>query len=258
MHAPDPVLKSQIRQRFDRASRVYHKHNQIQTDVLDDLISFVEPPIGTLLDLGCGPGIAAPLLSRLCTHYVAVDLSEAMLRQCPVGQTTIRIQADMDQLPIATDSVDCVFSNLAAQWSHSPQTLLSEMVRVSRQEGQIIVSTVLDGSLEPLNTLRRSLDGFPLANRQLTYTDWQRIIHQTDGVRIVSMMNNTYSLFTDNLTQLLASIRGVGAGARNDRPALTRQQLARLEDLYENARTPHGLPLHYTVGLFVLERIQAD
>lgn len=252
MQAPDPVIKQQIQRRFDRASHIYRQHNQIQTAVMTDLLTLTGTGHHVLLDLGCGPGVGAAELQQRCQQYVATDISHAMLSQCPTS--TLRIQADMDQLPFASASIDCIFSSLAMQWSHRPAQLLKEMVRITRPSAQIVLSAVVAGSLEPLNTLRQSLDGYPLANSQFDYAQWQALIEQTSDLQICKMQKKRYTLYAETLSDLLLSIKGVGAGARNNRPALNRPQLRQLELLYQRYRTETGLPLHYEVGLFNLKR----
>ena len=109
-----------------------------------------------VLDLGCGTG--ADLL-KLGAHFkeaTVVGLDGAYTRIAEAKYryqkslswlekwrgrwgSTLRgprfISGDMMQLPIATQSVEMIWSNLALHWCSTPQSLLAEWKRVLKPEG---------------------------------------------------------------------------------------------------------------------------
>lgn len=80
--APD----SYVRSLFDTYASRFDEHLMVELayaapNHLRDLIdgSGIEPPVDTLVDLGCGTGVMAPLCRPLARELIGVDLSPKML-----------------------------------------------------------------------------------------------------------------------------------------------------------------------------------
>jgi 2-polyprenyl-3-methyl-5-hydroxy-6-metoxy-1,4-benzoquinol methylase len=117
----------------------------------DEQVDFVARLIGAdrgqiVLDVGCGTGTNAVRLARRGVHVQAIDFSEAVLEQARenlrlagVEDLVTLHQADLESLPHATESVDCILC-----WGvlmHVPEIELAvaELSRVLRPGGRLVV-----------------------------------------------------------------------------------------------------------------------
>ena len=106
---------------------------------------------GRALDLGCGAGRNAVPLANLGWTVVGLDLSAPMLRaaagraraECPGGSVSL-VMAPMEQLPIASASVDLVIAhgiwNLARSAAQF-RAAIREAARVARPGAGLFVFT---------------------------------------------------------------------------------------------------------------------
>jgi malonyl-CoA O-methyltransferase len=127
-----------------------------------------------ILDLGCGTGSASQnLASRFKPQgLVSLDWSPAMLAQAeirvePVAGTPHTrwcLCADMHMLPLAANSVDLVFSNLALQWSYDVPVVFSELRRVMKPGAMLVFSCYGPDTLYELRHAWRSVDDRPHVN----------------------------------------------------------------------------------------------
>lgn len=263
--APQRLAKSRVQQRFDKASRSYTAHNQLQARVSAQLLStmaldYQGKQVERLLDLGCGPGVNTEQLRQYSKQYIGADLSSAMLNRCrEVASAHIAdealhlVQADMDHLPFSNASIDVLFSSLAVQWSQNTPALLSTIADMLKPKGSAFISTLSSGSLEPLASLRRSIDDQAQVNEQASMLEWRAWLSQRSEFDVVTMTQQRFTVYSPDLNTLLRGIKGVGAGASRAEP-LTRSVLQKLQDGYEAFRCEQGLPLHYEVIFIQLRR----
>jgi len=61
-----------------------------------------------------------------------------------------RICANADCVPLASDSVDCVFSNLMLNWQPAPHRVFPEIARVLREGGLLLFSSLGPDTLREL------------------------------------------------------------------------------------------------------------
>jgi SAM-dependent methyltransferase len=82
-----------------------------------------------IVDVGAGTGISTRLLGRA----IAIDPSVEMLR---AGESTMRVQAVAEVLPLQTTSVDLLTSFNAFHW-FQPEAFFQEASRVLRNDGRL-------------------------------------------------------------------------------------------------------------------------
>jgi len=102
-----------------------------------------------VLDLGCGPATDTLALARLTTdsgEVVGVDYDQAMIAEADkaAAQAGLRpcvkhVQADASSLPFESGSFDSSRSERLLQHLSHPERTLSEMVRVTKPGGWIVV-----------------------------------------------------------------------------------------------------------------------
>ena len=102
-----------------------------------------------VLDVGCGPGTDTIPLAKLVGptgHVVGVDYDEAMVTEADKRSEKAGVSAwvehklaDTSSLPFASEHFDACRSERLFQHLHNPAQALSEMTRVTKTNGWIIV-----------------------------------------------------------------------------------------------------------------------
>ena len=91
-----------------------------------------------VVELGVGTGVIANGLRRDGVDVVGFDLSEPMMRRA-VERIGSRVSlADVDDLPLADDSVDTAYFVWVLHLVHDPSVTLAEAGRVVRAGGRIV------------------------------------------------------------------------------------------------------------------------
>jgi malonyl-CoA O-methyltransferase len=151
---------------FSKASSHYGQYAKVQAKTAYLLFNFLRTGHNNLLDLGSGPLLHRHQLANYADYIVNMDLSYAMLMQ---GESSDhRICADMDNLPFQSQSFDAIFSNFAIQWSQDPAKLFKELARLCKPHGQVVLSSVLAGSLYEIDEAWQALDGRAHVNKFLS------------------------------------------------------------------------------------------
>lgn len=120
-------------------------------------------PDDVVLDLGCGQGLGARLISRsgvAIGGYVGLDLSGNMLRLAQLDNCAPAglIQADMQAIPISDASINAVISLFgSASYVQQPRRMLEELARVLAPGGMFVIMCLSRWSLRRL--LRFKLAG---------------------------------------------------------------------------------------------------
>lgn len=255
--------KSRVARDFGAAAGHYDRAARLQREVVDALMTL--QPQGTpatLLDLGCGTGLALPQLSE---RYPDADLYAMDLAEGMVAYTENRFRdsialatvADAEALPLQRNSVDRVFSSLMIQWCPAPSRVLSEVARVLRPGGTALVSTLLDGTLSELKESWEAVDpAGHHVNRFISRTSLERLCAaafddvQTDYRRVTLEYDNVLSLFRE--------LKGLGARYKaDDRSASVTGpgKIRALQSVYEQAYGQQGrIPARYEVALIRLTK----
>src|ERR1700712_1983100 len=102
----------------------------------------------TALDVGCGTGNAAVLLAARGARTTGLDPSPRLLQVADVrareeGLTIDVIEAVGEEIPLPSGSIDLVLSVFGVIFSTDPGGALSELLRVLRPGGRILVSAWL-------------------------------------------------------------------------------------------------------------------
>jgi ubiquinone/menaquinone biosynthesis C-methylase UbiE len=134
------------------------------------LMAHVEPG-QTVLDLGCGEGAFTALLAKAGAQPVGVDVADEALRRARTGHADLdfRRAGPGEPLPLADGSVDLVWASEVLAFVPDTAHVLSEVRRVLRSEGRILVTTPAHGRVRALvHGLDRDLD--PLGPALRFYT----------------------------------------------------------------------------------------
>lgn len=163
----------EIGQSFNAHASEYEREAQVQLEIgqrLFERLDYLKMTPRTILDIGCGPG---PFLNQLAERYpnaeiVALDIAHSMLSMVKSKQTANdvwhAINADMHQMPFASEQFDLIFSNQVLHWSHSLPAVLREWQRVLRPEGCLLFSTLGPDTFQELKQAFQQVDTYAHVN----------------------------------------------------------------------------------------------
>ncbi|NPA72560.1 MAG: malonyl-ACP O-methyltransferase BioC [Gammaproteobacteria bacterium] len=184
--------RSHIKAHFDHAAPSYEEAAILQKVVaerVDERLDLTTIETQVILDAGSGTGLLTEKIIQRYpqAHCFALDLSESMLRQsktrlqvprCAKLGTPLNrflqqckltknfatkagatpINADVNQLPFADNSVDLIVSNLMLQWCDDLDTVFAEFRRVLRPEGLIMFTSFGPDTLKELRQAWQTAD----------------------------------------------------------------------------------------------------
>lgn len=114
-------------------------------------------PVERVLDVGCGTGVFTLDLLTAGSQVVGLDISQPMLRfavEKTRGYPFSAVRGDMLCLPFGDNSFDKVVSVTALEFVADANSAVSELLRVTRPGGCVVVATL--NSLSPWAAHRRA------------------------------------------------------------------------------------------------------
>ncbi|MEZ5538657.1 MAG: malonyl-ACP O-methyltransferase BioC [Pseudomonadales bacterium] len=244
--------KSHIANSFSRAATSYNQAAQLQKIVGEALLATLPDDLqGTALDFGCGTGFISAALQKKhpALRVIGVDLASGMLQTAQQTHAITAVQADMEQLPFATQSTDHLISNLALQWADDLTQCFTEWRRTLKPQGTLRFTTFLPNTLQELKTSWQAVDDAVHVN---TFMTQEKIVGalQQAGFSSIETFSAAHVLYYDQLQDLARELKAIGAHNMNSgRPqGLTgKNRWATLITAYEMLRTERGLPATYEV-----------
>lgn len=213
--------KQSIARGFGGACRTYDSASRLQKAMGDAMLASISGDLSpqAILDLGCGTGWFTRKLAAMHpgATITGADLAPGMLEQArATGPNTADwLNADAEQLPLADQSVDLIFSNLMIQWSPRPEVILAECRRVLKPGGVMAVSTLLDGTLRELKQAWAKADpGQAHVNRFDSEEDWQTLA--ADILPGVEVEVDSIILPYDSPMALNRELKDLGAGFKGE------------------------------------------
>ncbi len=259
-----PLLdKRAIRRSFDRAAATYDVAAVLQHEVCRrslERLDFIRHTPARILDAGSGTGNAwRGLAARYpAARLVALDLAPGMLRQAsaavPWHQRLLRrapatICGDLEQLPLASSSIDLAWSNLALQWVNALPQAFAEMRRVLAPGGLFMFTTFGPDTLKELRAAQVETDGHTHVSGFIDMHDIGDLLVQAGFADPVIDME-TFTLTYADVKSLMRDLKAIGArNAATDRPpALSgKAWLEAVTRNYEPLRRDGKLPATFEV-----------
>ncbi|TAK92362.1 MAG: methyltransferase domain-containing protein [Burkholderiaceae bacterium] len=189
----------------------------------------------SLLDAGCADGGALPGLRERFPHALPLAL-DSCLPSLQQGRQNIRaarsflerlwprrsahspawLCADFAQLPLASNSLDLLWSNLALHWHDNPAQVFAEWERVLRVQGLVMFSCFGPDTGKQL----RAVLGEDAPRRLLPFIDMHDLgddlVHAGFGAPVMDMEQLTLTYATPE--QLLAELASLGGNPLQARP----------------------------------------
>ncbi len=174
------IDKKQVRRAFSRAAQDYDAAAVLQREVctrmLERLDCIRQQP-SRILDVGSGTGWGTRQLGERYpkADVTALDIAIGMLQHARgtsswwkklfAGKRESFLCADVEALPLASGSVEMVWSNLALQWCNDLPATFVELQRVLKAEGLLMFSSFGVDTLNELRIAFRDVDGYSHINR---------------------------------------------------------------------------------------------
>ncbi len=248
---PPRLDKKAVKQSFNRGARDYDRCAVLQAEVLNRLLErldYMRIDPAMVLDLGCGTGqaIRALLKRYRRANVIAMDLAEAMLAQAqrryPLLARKLLVNADLETLPLAADSVDLVFSSLTLQWSNDLPAAFAEIKRVGRPGGLTLFTTLGVNTLQELRRSWALIDESPRVHQFMDMHDVGDAMMRAGLSQPVVDMEEITLTYTD-FGDLMRDIKGIGATNADKgraRGLLTPGKLKQLREAYESVAFEAG------------------
>jgi len=260
----DEIAKSDVAISFSRAASGYDSVAALQREVGQGLLArldgFQASP-SRVLDLGCGTGFFRPaLVARYPgAGYIGLDLAPGMVEfaRARAGSDGYWLVADGESLPLATASIDLVFSSLTIQWCPHPRQLFAELARVLKPGGRCLFTTLGPDTLGELRAAWAAVDCHQHVNTFLPPADLAAAAATIPDIAL-RLATRRHCMHYEQVKDLLAELKTLGAHNMNrSRPAglTSRRSLLGMFRAYETRRADGLLPATYDVISGELERL---
>jgi malonyl-CoA O-methyltransferase len=208
--------KIKIKHSFSDAAKTYDSVASLQRQIGRELLDIHTGAHlhGVALDLGCGTGFLTQVLATHCHHatLIALDLAQMMLETCreKVAEKSHYLCADAEKLPLRSQSVNAIFSNVALQWCYPIDEALSELHRVLANEGTLLFSTFGSDTLCELKAAWANVDDFVHVNDFYTLGNLQSALENAGFVDI-TLKCTRYLRQYANVVELMHELKHIGA-----------------------------------------------
>ncbi len=233
-----------IKRYFNKAHKTYDANCALQQQTGDALIELTKPYLhaaNSIIDLGCGSGIVTEKMVTAASHqhFHAIDIADELLQLAKDRLTSRGVAvyvADFNQLPPQQIIFDLAFSNLALHWSADLSATLQQLKQNMRQDGLVVFSIPLVGTLTELK-FQYALQHF-LTSAQVK----EKLLEK--NYEVLTLHSEKIHLHFDTLLAALQSIKEVGANFVGKR-------------MHKGLRGKSSLNLHlaqqltYVIGYFV-------
>ncbi|HTF95921.1 MAG TPA: malonyl-ACP O-methyltransferase BioC [Cellvibrio sp.] len=249
--------KKKVAQSFGRAAPTYDSVAQLQRDVGKHLLQYLPLDMkanACVVDLGSGTGFFTRQLAGRFNPacILGVDISEGMLQFSQAqshGHTVNWLCGDAEHLPLASNSVDLLYSSLAIQWCSDLPQLLRELARVLKPGASMHIATLGPNTLHELKSAWQQVDNYVHVNHFYPQ-DELRLAAVAADLAIEHFAVEQRVIFFERLTELTRELKALGAhniNAGKPEGLTGRSRIAAFKSAYEQFRDKRGLPATYEV-----------
>jgi malonyl-CoA O-methyltransferase len=256
--SPSCIDKRQARAAFSRAAIHYDEVAELQREIarrMLERLNYIRHQPKLVMDVGAGTGEATLALAK---HYrqariIALDFALPMLQQTRKRGRWLRrprcICGDAEQLPLADQSVDMIFSNATLQWCNDLQATMAEFLRVLRPNGMLLFSTFGPGTLKELRASWSAVDGDTHVSPFADMHDVGDAMVQAGLAEPVVDVDRICMRY-DDVTTLMRDLKTLGAHnvtAQRPRGFTGKGRMRAMIEAYEQLRVENKLPASYEV-----------
>lgn len=264
MHqTPYKLDKRLVRDSFDRAAGGYDEVAILQREVgrrLLERLDLIKLQPRTIVDIGAGTGELGTALRKRYkeSEVILLDLAPRMLKLARQRRGLVErwfgrqrfVCSDAEQLPLADNSVDMVFSNFAIQWCNDLDRAFAEFQRVLRPGGLLLFTTFGPDTLTELRQAWRAVDAAVHVNSFIDMHDIGDALMRAKLVEPVMDAERLTLTYTDGMG-VMRDLKAMGAHnvTSGRHHGLTgKRKLKQMLAAYEQFRNNAGLlPATYEV-----------
>lgn len=252
------MIKKEIGRAFCEAASRYDRLTELQRQVGQNQLSRLvemKRSFSTIVDVGSGTGFCTRKLAEQfpVASLLALDLAPGMIRaakaQLKARPLVGYCVGDAENLPIKSDSVGLVFSNLMLQWCEQTDRLFSEFYRVLEKDGVALFSSFGPDTLCELKAAWEKADGFQHVNEFCT-TEKLELAMKRAGFCHYEIERVTVKRYYQDVFELMRELKGIGASTITSGRVnhLTgKGQMAKMSATYNLLKEPEGLPATWEV-----------
>jgi len=253
------IDKKQVRRAFSRAAQDYDAAAVLQREVCTrmlDKLTCIKLQPARVLDIGSGTGWGTRQLGERYpkADIAALDIAIGMLQHARgtsswwkklfVGKRENFVCADVEALPVAANSVEMIWSNLALQWCNDLPATFVELQRVLKVEGLLMFSSFGVETLKELRIAFADVDGYSHVNR---FTDMHDIgdMLVAAGFADPVMEMERITLTYNDVRAVMQDLKSIGANnatAGRASGMMGKAAWQRIEQNYEKLRRDGKLP----------------
>lgn len=258
------IDKRAVRRAFSRAALQYDAAAVMQREVCSRMLErldYIKQKPASVLDVGSGTGWGTRQLGERypAAQIVALDIAMGMLQAARgtsswwsklfSGKATPCVCGDMETLPVAAQSMDMVWSNLALQWCNDLPATFVELQRVLKVDGLLMFSTFGPDTLKEIRSAFQGVDGYNHLNRFADMHDIGDMLVAAGFAEPVMDMEHITLTYSD-VKAVMQDLRGIGAhNATAGRASgmMGKNAWNRVLENYERLRRDGKLPATFEV-----------
>jgi len=258
------IDKKQVRSAFSKAATSYDAAAVLQREVcmrMLEKLDVIRIQPARVLDVGSGTGWGTRQLGERYpkAEVTALDIAIGMLQHARgtsswwkklfAARRESYLCADVEALPIASGSIEMVWSNLAVQWCNDLPATFLELHRVIKTDGLLMFSTFGPDTLKELRIAFDGVDGYSHINRFADMHDVGDMLVAAsfaDPVMEMERLTLTY----DDVRAVMQDLRSIGAHNATAGRApgmLGKAKWARIVQNYESLRREGKLPATFEI-----------
>ncbi|MEC8147199.1 MAG: malonyl-ACP O-methyltransferase BioC [Pseudomonadota bacterium] len=252
--------KERVRATFNKAALRYENFDFLQREVALRLLDKLEScpnNLKTIVDLGCGTGRTIPKIQERFNRarLVCVDIAETMLAVAKKANSPLFrkknffLCADAENIPLKSETVDLVYSNLSIQWCPKPFDVFVNVNNILKSSGVFVFSTL---GPDTLKELRESFEGYSSFSHTSQFLDMHQIgdYLANVGMKNVVIERETLVVNYDEPLKLMKDLKGLGAtnaSSKRNKNLTAPDTIRKVINSYNKKKIDGKIPATYEV-----------
>jgi malonyl-CoA O-methyltransferase len=241
-----------VQRSFDRAADSYRQAAGVQAEIATKLAAMISvDSCDTALEIGCGDGLfTEKLVDRVAINsLITLDLAHNLLARLPGHIRTLPVQANGEQLPIRSGSVDLLTSSSCLQWFNNPHKSLPELLTCLKDSGSFYFSVFCHGTFAEMSQINQQC-GFGQVRFLPKEQQIQRILEDACGGQVQMQSETIIRTYPDVMT-FLKRQKDTGAGHTENKKFTGRRALQKFIKAYEKQfATENGIKVSYRIAYY--------
>jgi len=241
--------KIKIKSNFDNAANNYDNFSDVQKFSASELVKYLnylnyDYNNRKIIDIGCGNSFLSKILNN---NIVNLDISRNMLMSnC---NNSLKIQADMDYLPVKLKYFDLVVSNFSFQWSKNIEELIVKLSSNIAKDKILLFAVPNSDSISELKHASKLSNCNFSFNKLPSHGDIFKYISK-QNFKIIHNKEVRYFEKYDNPIAALKKIKKIGANYSNKLTAYINRSNFKLFTNYRNC-VKDNFTLSWSISIFI-------